>query len=496
MYGLDDPALALTFLGTALVGVCTGLLFNRFHVLYIWTHPPDPTSSRTGGQVVAEVLKGHSVQHIFTLVGGHISPVLAAAEALGLRVVDTRHEASAVFAADAVARMSGGVGVAAVTAGPGVTNAVTALKNAQLAESPVLLLGGAAASILKGRGALQDIDQLSLLATVCKRVYTVTTVREIAVTLRQALQLAQSGTPGPVFVELPIDTLYPYPLVHREVGIKEGGRGGFVQKAVNWYLQNYVDNIFAGAWEARPVTPLPLEIPLPTDSQVHRAAELVSSAKRPLLLVGSSAVSAPVAAADTCRHVESLGLPCYLAGAARGLLGRRHRLQLRQERRAALQEADLIILAGAVCDFRLGYGRALGRKAKIVAVHRDRQQLMKNSDMFWRPALAVQADVGCFLRELAAELAGHQCDPDWLQKLRDRDDAKEAKNAEMASQPTAQHLNPLKVRWCRWKQGRGIVCSVGVHEEGGGFPEEAIVFKSASGSCGKSLFILHIIDVG
>lgn len=106
------------------------------------------------------MLRSHGVEHLFTLSGGHISPILVAAEKLGIRIVDTRHEVTAVFAADATARLSGVPGVAVVTAGPGVTNTVTAVKNAQMAESPLVLLGGAAATLLKGRGALQDIDQL------------------------------------------------------------------------------------------------------------------------------------------------------------------------------------------------------------------------------------------------------------------------------------------------------------------------------------------------
>jgi len=108
------------------------------------------------------VLRSHGVENLFTLSGGHISPILTAAEKIGIRVVDTRHEVTAVFAADATARISGIPGVAVVTAGPGVTNTVTAVKNAQMAESPLVLLGGAAATLLKGRGALQDIDQLYL----------------------------------------------------------------------------------------------------------------------------------------------------------------------------------------------------------------------------------------------------------------------------------------------------------------------------------------------
>ena len=117
-----------------------------------------------GGDRVATALKTHGVQTIFTLCGGHISPILTASKARGIRIVDVRDEATAVFAADATARLTGMPGVAAVTAGPGITNTITALKNAQLAQSPVILIGGAAPTALQGRGALQDIDQRPLVA--------------------------------------------------------------------------------------------------------------------------------------------------------------------------------------------------------------------------------------------------------------------------------------------------------------------------------------------
>src|SRR5437762_14106142 len=115
-----------------------------------------------GGDLVGETLKAQGVRFLFTLCGGHISPILVGAKKRGIRVVDVRHEVDAVFAADAVFRLTGVPGVAAVTAGPGATNTITAVKNAQLAQSAVVLLGGAAATLLKGRGALQDIDQMAL----------------------------------------------------------------------------------------------------------------------------------------------------------------------------------------------------------------------------------------------------------------------------------------------------------------------------------------------
>src|SRR5688572_19078928 len=161
-----------------------------------------------GGERVARVLEAHGVPFLFTLVGGHISPILVAAKRRGIRVVDVRHEATAVFAADAVGRLTGTPGVAAVTAGPGVTNAVTAVKNAALAQAPVVLLGGATATLLKGRGALQDIDQVALLEPHVKWLGRPVKVRDVVPAVERAFHEAAEGVPGPVFVELAIDLLY------------------------------------------------------------------------------------------------------------------------------------------------------------------------------------------------------------------------------------------------------------------------------------------------
>src|SRR5512140_1255087 len=151
-----------------------------------------------GGDIIADVLARHGVTHLFTLCGGHISPILTGAQARGLRVVDVRDEANAVFAADAVARMTGTIGVAAVTAGPGVTNTITAVKNAQMAQSPLVIFGGATATLLKGRGALQDIDQLSLMKPITKWATTVHSCGALRATLQRAFDETQRGVPGPV----------------------------------------------------------------------------------------------------------------------------------------------------------------------------------------------------------------------------------------------------------------------------------------------------------
>src|SRR3954469_8189677 len=143
---------------------------------------------RHGGDHLAAVLSKWNIRAIFTLCGGHISPILVGCESRDIKVVDCRDERNAVFAADAVARMTGLPGVAAVTAGPGVTNTLTAMKNAQLAQSPVVLFGGATATVLKGRGALQDIDQMALIYSSVKWAARCNTVAQLEPTVERALK--------------------------------------------------------------------------------------------------------------------------------------------------------------------------------------------------------------------------------------------------------------------------------------------------------------------
>uniref|UniRef100_A0A672STT0 2-hydroxyacyl-CoA lyase 2 n=1 Tax=Sinocyclocheilus grahami TaxID=75366 RepID=A0A672STT0_SINGR len=420
------------------------ILFTTSKYLFLFFSSVYRQSPRHGGESVADVLRAHGVKFVFTLVGGHISPILVACEKLGIRIVDTRHEATAVFAADAVARLSGTVGVAAVTAGPGLTNTVTAVKNAQMAESPLLLIGGAAATLLQGRGALQDIDQMSLFKPLCKFCASVRTVREIVPTVRKALAIAQSGTPGPVFIEFPIDTLYPYHVVEKEFAPKNTPKG-LMGKIIAWYLQNHLSNLFAGAWETCDLSPLSVHIPHATENEVQRCVELVSRAKKPVILLGSQATLPPTPADDVRKALESLGIPCFLGGMSRGMLGKNSPLHIRQNRRDALKEADLVLLAGTVCDFRLSYGKVLNRQSKIIAVNRDRSQLLKNSDMFWKPTVAIQGDAGSFLLRLSKALKGHRCPEEWPRILKEGDTIKEKANRAKADEKTERHLNPLSV---------------------------------------------------
>nr|NP_001086850.1 2-hydroxyacyl-CoA lyase 2 [Xenopus laevis]Q6DDK5.1 RecName: Full=2-hydroxyacyl-CoA lyase 2; AltName: Full=Acetolactate synthase-like protein; AltName: Full=IlvB-like protein [Xenopus laevis]AAH77553.1 Ilvbl-prov protein [Xenopus laevis] len=422
----------------------------------------DQNSKHFGGELVADVLKAHDVRFLFTLCGGHISPILVAAERQNIRVIDVRHEASAVFAADAVSRLSGTVGVAAVTAGPGLTNTVTAVKNAQMAESPIVLLAGAAAGLLRGRGSLQDIDQLSLFRPLCKWSGRVNCVKDIVPMLCKAFYLARSGTPGPVLVEFPIDTLYPYSLVRQHLRISDNPQS-WRQRFTNWYLRFYLFRLFANGFRIQPCLPgqvptqIPVEIPSipwPSTKSIDQLVWLLSQAKRPVIVVSSQALLPPVPATQTAEHVKSLRIPVYLTGMARGLLGRHHPCVFRHARRAALRVADLIILAGSVCDFRMDYGRVLNRKAKIVIINRDKKQLYLNSDIFWRPYLAIRGDVGTALKELSISLndrfpclSDFRCPTEWVGELLAREHHRDEEIRQSSLTQPAERINPLSVLW-------------------------------------------------
>ncbi|HLF47800.1 MAG TPA: thiamine pyrophosphate-binding protein, partial [Methylomirabilota bacterium] len=180
----------------------------------------------SGGHLVARTLKQAGVGHIFTLCGGHILPIYDGCVTEGIRVVDMRHEQACAHAADAYARLTRNIGVAVVTAGPGVTDAVTGVANAYSARSPLLLIGGAAPLGLRGLGALQETEQVALLRAVTKGSWTVPETRQIPEVLTTAIRTALTGRPGPVFVEIPVDLLMtlmedrlapiPTDYVHRE----------------------------------------------------------------------------------------------------------------------------------------------------------------------------------------------------------------------------------------------------------------------------------------
>lgn len=395
-----------------------------------------------GGEIIASVLERQGVRQLYTLCGGHISPILVASKRLGIDIYDVRDEASAVFAADATARMTGIPGVAAVTAGPGLTNTVTAVKNAQMAESPVVILGGATATVLEGRGSLQDIDQVSLMEPHVKQVFTPKAVRQLLPTLESAFRIAREGVPGPVFVEAPVDLLYDEATV-RKWYIEEGGvknPKNLVGYATRAYLEQHLARQF---WGYQNQTPSPPEVvPMLEASRrdVDKVVGWLREAKRPALVVGSQTVSVASEVAAIASAIESLGVPAWLAGGSRGLLGHQSEVQYRHKRSAALKAADVVIVCGFPLDFRLGYGRSINSKAKLATVNLGVDALSQNR----RPTLGVHAHPGRFLTQVAAAFGtgGRSEWEPWIAEIRGREDARDAQIIEQ-SKAELDGVNPL-----------------------------------------------------
>ena len=317
----------------------------------------------TGGQLVARTLAQAGVGHVFTLCGGHILPIYDGCLSEGIRVVDMRHEQACAHAGDAYARLTRNVGVALVTAGPGVTDAVTGVANAHSARSPLLLIGGAAPIALRGLGALQETEQVGLLRPITKGAWTVAETRQIPEVLTTAIRAALTGRPGPVFVEIPVDL-----------------------------LMNMVEDRLA---------------PIPT-GYVHRAPQAASvesvqrlvarlaKAERPVVMAGSG-VYWDDAAKDLQAFAERAGVPVFMNGAGRGCLPGEHPLAFAQARGFALGQADVVLVLGAPLDFRLGYGRppSFAEDADVMMVDCDPAELGRNRPL----ALGLAAHIGLTLRQ-------------------------------------------------------------------------------------------------
>lgn len=405
---------------------------------HVSSHPHADAFPAHGGERVAAALAANGVRWIFTLCGGHISPILVAAKRRGIRIIDVRDEATAVFAADAAARLTGTPGVAAVTAGPGLTNTITALKNAQLAQSPILLLGGAAPTALQGRGALQDIDQKPLIAPHVKKLWQVKRVADLGPAVEAALLLSQQGVAGPTFVECPVDLLYDEKLIRLWYRDAAGKGTALADRLLRWYLNRHAEKMFSGS--RTPYSPEAHISPVPhaANEAVARAAAALARAEKPLMILGSQTVVAASTVQQVAAAVRKLGVPVYLSGMARGLLGRDDPLQMRHARRNALREADCVVLAGVPCDFRLDYGKHVRRAATLIAANRSRKDARLNR----KPDIAAIGDAGRFVVSLADELGESARKSSWIDALHARDQARETEIDAQAT-TSGELVNPV-----------------------------------------------------
>lgn len=363
----------------------------------------------TGAQLLVRMLKAEGVRRLYTLSGLHVAPIYAACVEEGIQVVDTRHEQAAAHAADAEARLTRSVGVACVTAGPGVTDALTGVANAFAASSPVLLLGGAAPTFNAGKGSLQEMEQVDLFTRITKWSDRIPAPDRVPTYLAKAFRTMLTGRMGPVFLEVPWDV-----------------------------LSNGVDD------EEFPLlTGYRTRARQPGDpAYVARAAALLERAERPAVIAGSS-IWWDDAAEALSSFARKCGAPVYLNGSGRGCLPADHPNFLTHTRKEALAEADVVLICGTPLDFRLGYGAGIGAGATLVQVDSDPVEIGRNRAV----EAGIIGDSRSVLQQLEAAVgAPRAADGAWLARLRARETAKAAKQAvfEQSAQTPIHHFRLAK----------------------------------------------------
>ena len=259
--------------------------------------------------------------------------------------------------------------------------------------------------------------------------------------LESAFRTARSGVPGPVFVECPIDLLYEEEVVRAMYGAGAGGSAAPNLRArlLRWYLNRHVDRMYSCDFESMKPKKTGVRDIRPGRRPAQRAAGMIAGARKPLMVLGSQAMLHPAEAQRLSAAIRTIGVPVYLTGMARGLLGKNDPLQFRHHRKEALREADVVLLAGIPFDFRLDYGRAINSRAHVISVNRSRSDLTMNR----RPALPLHADPFIFLT-LLSEITGSSAAavPEWLETLRGRESHREIEIEKMAGEK-GEYVNPV-----------------------------------------------------
>ena len=336
-----------------------------------------------GGRFAAEVLRRHDVDTVFTLSGGHLFPFYDGCVKTDTRLVDTRHEQTATFAAEGWAKVTRRPGVAALTAGPGVTNGVSAMTAAWMNGSPLLVIGGRAPQGRWGAGSLQELDHLPIVSSVTKHAATLTASEQIPGDLDLALRIARTPHRGPVFVDVPLDAWGP-------------------------------------ATATIPPAPAPAAVAGegPDSADVTAVARLVGEAERPVLIVGGDVFWAGAEHALRA-FVEAARIPAFANGMGRGLLPADHELAFARARGIAVKGADLVIVAGTPLDFRLGFG--VFGDARVVHVCDAPESVSKNVELTASTAGDLDATFAAFA-EQAATTRGRVDHESWITTLRDHED--------------------------------------------------------------------------
>ncbi|MGX6606933.1 acetolactate synthase [Micromonosporaceae bacterium Da 78-11] len=345
-----------------------------------------------GGDLALAALRAYGVTEMFTLSGGHVFPLYDAAYRDGFKIYDVRHEQSAVFAAEAVAKLQRRPGLAVLTAGPGVTNGISGLTSAFFNASPVLVLGGRAPAFRWGSGSLQEFDHVPLVTPITKYAATVAATDAIPGEIGAALTAALTAHRGPAFLDLPLEVVF---------------------------------STGEAATPGQPAVPV-LEAD-PDD--VARAATLLAGAQRPVIIAGSD-VWGGDAIAELRAAAEALQVPVFTNGMGRGALPPSHPLAFAKARRPALNEADVVAVIGTPLDFRLGFGDF--GAAQVVHIVDAPSQRATHVPTAVSPA----GDLRRILAALADHTGGRADHGDWIAGLRAAEDAGKVRDAEAMAAET------------------------------------------------------------
>jgi acetolactate synthase-1/2/3 large subunit len=360
-----------------------------------------------GGDLVIRAIKREGVDTIFTLSGGHVQAIYDAALDENVRVIDTRHEQVAGHAAEGWSRATRRCGVGVVTAGPGVTDCVTAIANAWHNKSPMLIIGGRSPLARFEMGALQDMDHTEMLKPITKFAKCVHKTERIPEYIAAAFRAAMTGRQGPAFLEIPTDVLFSK-----------------VEEDSVYFPDAY----------------RPTGVVHPDPAVLKKAAEALRKADRPVIM-GGSAVYWSQAHEELREFAEMVRAPVYLNAMGRGSISQEHELFYNRSRRDALAKADAVVVIGTPMDFRLAYGKRFNPEATIIQVDNDPAELGRNRDV----QIPIEADTKAFLSAVMAELKGDKFDHQpWLDELREKEDKTRAQMEEwMASDRNPIH--PLRL---------------------------------------------------
>jgi acetolactate synthase-1/2/3 large subunit len=363
-----------------------------------------------GGRLLARRLRAHGVSRLFTLSGGHLFSVYDGARAEGIEIVDVRHEQTAAFAAEGWAKVTREPGVCALTAGPGVTNGMSAIASAQANHSPLVVLGGRAPAGRWGQGSLQEIDHVPFVAPLTKFARTATSAAAIPGLVEEAFAAALAPHGGPSFVDLPLDYVF--------------------MEAPDWRGSE----LDAGAGSFSGVSTGAL------DGAIELAADLLRGARRPVIMAGTDLYwgHGELALRELA---EELRMPVFLNGLARGCVPADHELYFSRTRGQGLREADVALVIGVPMDFRLGFGGAFGEQTQIVTIDTappERAYPRETAAAIYGPL----AEILGGLRGAAPLVSGAESDERgrWLAELRAAELARrESERAELEDERAPLH---------------------------------------------------------